>query len=63
MRELHTHCQCDNSELPKMCPLDKTLETSVAKCVCCCYLKELRFGDIRWYCYADRVERGLPDYR
>jgi len=50
------------NQIPKLCPLDTTLETSVAKCVTCCYLRELRWGDVHWYCYADRIERGLPDY-
>jgi hypothetical protein len=50
------------NEIPNVCPILKR-DPALVDCITCCYLKELRFGDVHFYCYADRVEKGLPDYR
>ena len=52
----------ERNEIPKICPLDKTPSGTI-KCAPCCYLKELRWGDVHFYCQADRMDKGLPDYR
>ncbi len=49
------------NKLPNICPITKIERTDV-DCITCCYLKQLYYGNIKFYCYADRVERGLPDY-
>jgi len=52
-----------SNQIPEICPLDKTPSDTI-KCVMCCYLKEVRWPSPGFhYCYADRMDKGLPDYR
>lgn len=52
------------NEIPEICPLEgKKEKSSTVKCVCCCYLRQVKWPHPGfWYCAADRMERGLPDY-
>jgi hypothetical protein len=62
----HRFCDGDKmtkrNEIPETCPLDKTPSGTI-KCVKCCYLKELKWGNVHFYCNADRIDKGFPDYR
>lgn len=48
------------SDIPKICPLGG--ESGTIRCAQCCYL-----GEIKWtwyyYCKADRMDKGLPDFK
>lgn len=49
------------NEFPKECPLDGEPPNPV-KCAPCGYMKQIKWAGIN-YCKADRIEKGLPDYK